>query len=319
MKIGLAISAVIITTLIIIVVVKLTPAPADKPSGAITEESLKVQTLPSNLPSFGAVVDGGEVDAEAFFTAATEADREVGVGGGRETDLERSLPLIDLLLSVRGSELSSGFIDRHIPDKRMDSKAVQNAMAGLKKAIDIHIEYNLEEGKFDQATAIGVARLALGQQIFEGNVRLKARQRGLASMKNAINNINLVAYRAKDEGAMSEDEYTEIAAKSKQWFDAISVLEKAWNTKLEKINATGDRLNIADLIIVARQDKDRSFRIFAARRLGYARFERGDKKNAEAINEALAELEKDSDKLVAKAAKSGLAIKDAEEYHELMK
>ena len=105
------------------------------------------------------------------------------------------------------------------------------------------------------------------------------------------------------------------------WFKAISQIESVWFAKIkqiEAVNAAMNLPNIGDMIKIAEDDEDRTFRVFAARRLGFAYYERTDEGNREAINAALDKLEKSDDAQVAAAAKAGRSI-TREEYHELQK
>ena len=98
--------------------------------------------------------------------------------------------------------------------------------------------------------------------------------------------------------------------------------EDVWNSKLkptEGVNASKGIPNISDLIKIAKEDQDPTFRIWASLRLGYALYERGDQGNQKAITAAIEELKLDSNKQVAAAAKAGESIKDSDEYYELRK
>ncbi len=106
-------------------------------------------------------------------------------------------------------------------------------------------------------------------------------------------------------------------AKVKEWMDAIAEFEEPWEAKLKSIDSIASP-NTADIIKVAKEDRDLTFRIFGTLRLGYVQYERGDQGNQEAIKAAIEELKGDSEPLVAKMAAQAESIK-REEYHELRK
>ncbi|MFK7789199.1 MAG: hypothetical protein AB8C95_06885, partial [Phycisphaeraceae bacterium] len=125
-----------------------------------------------------------------------------------------------------------------------------------------------------------------------------------------------------EDGEIDKDELAAADKPVLEWEKAISSLEQSWNSKLlpiESVNAAKGMPNISDLIKVANEDKDLTFRVWAALRLGYAKYERGDEGNQEAIKAAIEALKTDSEKLVAKAAAEGESIKDSDEYYELRK
>ena len=322
MAIGMAISASILVIICIVLFMNLSAGSADRSTGTITEELLAEQTMPAGLPDFDLGSTDTEVDANALFAAGLEANRLSGAGYDLEKYVQQTQPAIDSLIAAAAGSLKPGFVDERTPAKRFESPEVVNALSGLNKAVKDHITLLNEEGNYNDARVIASAYLMFGRQMFEKNLRLKARQRGLLIMRNALSQYGGIVYLATRERVFTQDQYKTMAADMKAWLDAIQKIENTWNAKLnaiETIDQKNDLPNIADIIYVAKNDKDRSFRVFAARRLGYALYERGDPGNQEAINAAIDELEKSDDKLIAEAAKAGRSIKDQNEYHELRK
>ena len=321
--IGSAISAGVLLLIIGAFYLKNLPKGADTGTGGITSKNLAVQSLPDNLSRFGLAATNEPADADALFDAANDANRWVRGGfNDPEKPIEGSQAVIQQLITAGSGKLDSGFIDRQIPDKAFETPEVKQAVSSLASAVKLHIDYLIEEGDFDKANAIAAAYLAFGRQTFENNLRLKARQRGLLTMRSALQHLGKIAAAAEQDGAIDEDEKKKVIADVTKGLEAIQTVQDSWNSKLkstESINAKEGLPNISDLVKIAKQDKDRTFRIWAARRLGYALFERGDTGNQAAINKALDELEMSDDNLVAAAAKAGRSIKDKAEYHELRK
>jgi len=320
MAIGMAISGTILAVVCLVLFMNSRPGGADDGSGNITEANLAEQKLPDGLPSFELNASGQAADADALIKAGAEADRYSGGGIDFEEYVELTQPTIDTLIAASAGSLEQGFIDKRTPAKRFESPEIKKAMIGLQKAVSDHIKLLMENGEYNKAREIASAYHGLGEQMFEKNVRLKARQRGLLIMQRAIQLLGKIAYEANAAGVFDDAQYKAITADTGKWIDAIKQIDNTWNSKLkstETINAEMDLPNITDLIKIAKEDEDRTFRIYAALRLGYALYERGDPGNQEAINAALDELEKSDDKMVAEAAKAGRSIKDKDEYYSL--
>lgn len=324
MKIGMAIGMVISGTILAVVVLVLfmnsRPGGADEGSGNITDTNLAEQKLPDGLPSFELATSNETADADALISAGAEANRLSGGGIDIDEYVELTQPVIKTLIVAGSGSLEPGFIDKRTPAKRFESPEVKDAMIGLQKAVSEHIKLLIEQGQYNAAREIASAYHRLGKQMFEKNVRLKARQRGLLIMRSAAQNLGRIGYEANADGVFDDAQYKAIADDTGKWLEAVKQIDDTWNSKLkstESINAEMDLPNITDIVKIANEDKDRTFRVYAALRLGYALYERGDPGNQKAINAALDKLEKSDDKMVAEAAKAGRSIKDKDEYYSL--
>ena len=319
--IGSAISVGVLLLIIGAFYLKNLPDAADTGTGGITSENLAVQSLPSSFPQFGATAFNEPADADALFDAAVDANRWVRGGfNDPEKPIQGSQAVIEQLVAAGAGELDNGFLDRQVPDKAFETPEVKQAMSSLAAAVKLHIDYHIEEAQFDKANGIAAAYLAFGRQTFENNLRLKIRQRGLLTMNSALQQLRKIATAAEQDGAIDEGERDKVLADVTKGLDTVKAIQDTWQSKLKSTESVSEGVpNISDLVKIAKEDKDRTFRIWAARRLGYALFERGDTGNQAAIKQALDELEQSDDKLVAEAAKAGRSIKDKAEYHELRK
>jgi len=320
--VGTAISMGIIVLISLALYFKFKPAPADSQSGAITEANLAKQTFKAEgLPKLGDA-PGGSGSFADLLTTIGGAKNVMSAGGFEEEKKAKATEVCAALHGAAASSISEGFLDAGIDPKRFESAELRSDLGVLGKAVRLQVKAHLDDVEFDQAQAIALSYLKLGQQAFEKNIRLKSRQRGFAMMKSALSTLGQVNRARYDDGEIKQDKLTELNNQVMKWNNAIKTVEDVWNSKLkstESVNQPKGIPNIGDLIQIAKEDKDRSFRIWAARRLGYALFERGDKGNQEAINAAIEELKADSDKLVAKAAEAGQSIADSDEYYELRK
>jgi hypothetical protein len=321
--VGSGISAGIVILISIALFFKFQPGPADNSSGDINETNLAKQTLVTDgLPKLGDAPDG----SGSLGTLLTEAKavQNFITAGGIEDDekAEKAKPVIEALHGAAASEMGKGILDQQIPEKYFDSPELQSNFGAVGRAISITIKNHLEQVEFDQAEAIAISYLKLGQKVYENNTRLKSRQRGLAVMKSALRKLGDINRARYDDGEIEQDELKTRNDQIMKWNNAIKALEDVWNSKLkptESVNQKKGIPNTADLIRIAKEDEDVTFRAWAALRLGYALFERGDAGNQKAIKAAIEELKGDSVKLVADAAAAGESIKDSDEYYELRK
>lgn len=319
----MGISGGILLVVCIALFFKFQPGPPDRGSGSITETNLAKQALETDgLPDLG-TAPSGNGSLPALMTEAKAVGNFLKAGGVQDKEkVEKAETLIQALHAAAASDMAKGLYDASIPPKYFDSPEMKSNIGVVGKAVSVTIVDHFGRSEFDEAQGIAVSYLMLGQKIYESNTRLKARQRGLAMMKSALSKLGQVNSERYEDGEIEKDERRERDNLIMEWNRAISALENVWNSKLkpiDSVNAKKGMPNISDLIKVANEDKDLTFRIWAARRLGYALYERGDQGNQKAIKAAIEELKADSDKQVAKAAAEGESIKDADEYYELRK
>lgn len=314
--VGSAISVGILLLICLAVFIKTRPGPADRATGEITDENLAKQVLKTTgLPDLGRAPGGSGSLAE--LQAVLKSSKNVLTTGGFQED--KSKLARDVIAQLHGavaSGIPTNALEADIPPKRFESAEINGDLFALKKAIDIRIEELNGLSQFDEAQGIALSQFELGKQIFEKNTRLRTRQRGLRMMRSALTNMGAVNRARYDDGEIENDRLQALNADIMPWFNAISEVDNSWKSKLKTIDST--KPNVTDLIRVANDDRDLSFRIFAARRLGYAQHERGEPGNQRAIKDALAALQSDSNAQVASAAKAGASIK-REEYAELRK
>lgn len=312
------VSTSIIVLIAIAVYFKMQPNPADSATSASSDENLVKQTMETDLPVL-AEVGGGGGD---LFAELRTSGNVLRSGGFEEEKDAAAQKVIQALKAASKTQMSKGVLDARIKPKQLDSPEIKSDLQAIAKAIRIKIDAGIETGEFGGPRQAAFALVLVGRQIFENNTRLKSRQNGMAMMRSGLSSLARIERAAYDDGAIDEDELAARNEKIMAWNKAVKKVEDAWNTKLKSIEtvaASKGLPNTADLAKIAKNDADPTFRIFAARRLGYALFERGDPGNQQAINQTLDELIAGSDKAVADAAKAGRSIKDSKEYYELRK
>ncbi|MEO0474441.1 MAG: hypothetical protein AAF085_00530 [Planctomycetota bacterium] len=321
--VGSGVSLAIIMLLTFAFYMKGQPDPPDRPSGAITTETLAKQRLKtSGLPKI-AEAPGGSGSLGDLLGEAKAVENFLTAGGPTPAEkAEKAKPVIAALHGAAASDMSKGILDSKIPAKYFDSPEVKSSFSAVGAAVRVTIDNHIEQIEFDQADAVAMSYIKLGQKIFENNTRLKSRERGLAVMESGLLFAGKVIQERLKDGEIDQDEFKERNAKVMEWNRAVSAVRNAWKEKLrpiESVNSEKRIPNTSDLVRVAKEDEDLTFRIWAARRLGYAMFERKDPGNLEVIKTAIEELKNDSNKQVAKAAAEGEKIKDTDEYYELRK
>lgn len=318
----MAASLVICAVVVLVLYANSGPGPSDTASGTINDATLEAQTLPPGLPMFGTRQTTTDTDAMVLFNQIEEAERWVNGGINDPAEIvENSQGLAKELIALGETPLKNGVMDERIPDKQFVTREFNLAMATVSRGVQKHIDYYLEQGEYDKATKLAAAQLAFGRNLFENNLRYKVRAQGLGAMKDALRHLGKIAKESQLDGVMQEADFNAMQADLQKWKEATDKIYQNWNKKvlaIEVVNPAKNLPNVADMIRVAKEDKDPTWRVYAARRLGYARFERTDQSNKAAINAALDELEKSSDTQVAAAAKAGRSVQDAE-YHELQK
>ena len=315
--------------------------PMDRQRGKIKESNLAKQTLKTNgLPDLRDT-PGGSSSMESLLSEVRKEKNFITAGGPQNEEIaERSQSIIQALHGTAASSMEKGLLDKKIPPKYFDSPELKSDFSALGKAVSATIEEHKRKIEFDEAETVAVSYFHLGQKIFENNTRLKPRQRGLRMMSDALSKLGGVIRARYDDGEIEQDEMRSRNKEVMEWLNAVSDVTNTWNSKLQRTEGVAtskdkkmsngetrkvplpfDKIkpNIADLIRIAKQDEDITFRIWAARRLGYALFERGGAGNQAAIKAAIEELKGDSNKQVAAAAADGESIKDADEYYELRK
>lgn len=318
--IGSAVSMTVIALIFVAFWVKSQPGSGDSASSSSSQANLEKQTLPDDMPTFGVTTGGGKADTAAFFMKLDEVKGIMRAGGFEEEKKQKSKELYEEMKKLVAGKPWEGYIDSRIPDKQFMSDDVKQAMSVVGKAVGKMIEDHMEMGEFDQAREIAAVHLAFGKQVYDNNIRLKAREIGLATMRSSLSKMQQIITAELQEDVITREEWDKKNEQVLTAIKAIEQLEDRWQAKLENVDSVNQKEgipNIADLVAIANNDKDRTFRVWAALRLGYALYERGDPGNQKKINEALDALEQSDDALVASAAKSGRSIKDADEYHQL--
>lgn len=315
--IGSGISTGIVILIAIALYFKFQPEPPDRESGAITDENLAKQTFDtSSLPDLGQAPSGSG-SLQALLTKLASSKNIIRSGGFEDEKEALAKDIVNALHGAAADSIPENAFDQRIPEKRFDAPELQEEIQALLKASTREVDRLIDERQFDKAQGIALSYMGLGKQVFNKNQRLKSRQAGLGMMRSALREMGKIIRARYEDAEIEKEEMAKLNAQIMSWNNAIADFEEPWKGKLKSIDSI-TKPNTADIIRVAKEDKDLTFRVFGTLRLGYLQYERGDPGNQEAIKQAIETLKGDSEPLVAKAANEASSIK-REEYHELRK
>jgi len=292
MKLGIILSVALVV-LIGVVALLLNYSPADSPTNRTSADKLQLAELPADLPAMFTSAKP-EASATALYLAAIDfynQNKRVFGQGSPPSRVSEELARL-LIDAMNAGQANAPIADAAIPMKPKGEAEISDALWGIPGAV---LEYagTLRDGTAgDKAIALQSchAVFAFGERLFRNSKRLPPRIVGLAMMRDAGG----VMYYLLDGQPAQQ-------AGLSKWADAIKVIESKWTPKNEQILGSV-KPPVADLIRLARDDQDTSFRVEATLMLGVAKFNAGTKGNLAAIQEAIAALREDSNPMIAEAA-----------------
>lgn len=295
MKLGIILS-VILLAFILLISVMLGLSPADSPTSLSSAEKLQKASLPADLPPLY-ISDNPNAVANEKYKAAFDFYRE----NKRRFDYgDAPVQFNDQLAALLIEGMKAERVVPPLFDNQMAMKPQGDTEFGdaLEVVPGIAIQYALtlmDKGDDTYALQVCQAVFALGHRAFLHDTRKYPRQTGLGIME--------------DSGTLMArfmEKKPELEAPLNAWAKAITAINEKWLPKDQKIISVA-KPPVADLIRVAREDQDPTFRVEATLTLGIAKFNAGHKGNLAAINEAIAELKNDPNPMVAQAAASAEA------------
>jgi hypothetical protein len=307
MKIGIILSLVLVLILGGFFFI-MTYSPADDPTSATKPSALEKVELPTDLP---AIVEATEVnrDANAAYAAVFAYYYEHVEDFAKnhrvieDPDEASATKLTDLLVEAsKAGHLTRPFLDGIVPMKP-GAEPVNDPLGIIPQVVLTQAERSYKAGNKAYAIESAKAVWALGERAIRNSVRLYNRRGGLAAILRA----------APSLGEWAAESDPALVDKLNPWSAPLIKLNDAWGKKLPIVRAV--RPQIGDLINVAKNDKDLTFRIEATLQLGAAKFNPRTKGNAKAIQRAIDAAKSDADPLVAAAG----AAADAFTVQEMRK
>ena len=271
--------------------------PVTPPTDATNAAALQVHGVPDNAPPLTGLSPANAPPGSADAAARAALDYFNENAGSLVSD-KPTTALIDgwiakLTAAAKAGRLSPGFLDDGAkmepaaPGKYNDAlSAMANIVGG--RAIELY-----EADKKQQAITAYETLWWWGVEGFTSSVRL--RNRFLCQFLMGVSHAQLRQW--------SEGEETEAM---KFWTRTLADLERYWPRKSEMLMILAP--NIGDVIRLATEDQDPTFRMEAALKLGVLQFSPKTSSNVRAIQKAMAQAAKDSDPRVAAAAVAAQAM-----------
>jgi len=270
---------------------------ADFATSATRSELLVKAQLPSHLvPIF--VSEQAAEDATVIYTKILTVYRdnlaELSQEQPPDVLLER---LTDLVLqAMERGQVKQGFLDQYIPVEPGAQPRFRDALEVVPYLVLGHASQLFSEGQQERSVQAIRAVWALGQRAFEKNDRLSNRWHGLRIMADTCEQLDRLSGQ------------TELVnAKHVQaWAQVLQAIVKKWGDKYKLIAKT--KPHIGNLINIAQQDQDVTFRIAAILKLGVVKFNPGSTGNKRAIIDAIDQEINNPHPLIAQAAQAANAL-----------
>lgn len=196
-----------------------------------------------------------------------------------------------LLQAAAAGKIEYGFLDGHIPVTIGAQPDYGDAVENVYEDVIVRAAELYTRGDTAGARDLAIAVWVFGRRLFEDNVLLYHRVVGLDMMESAGSILFEIS--AKDESLDP--------AALRAWSAAIRKVRDAWQPKLEII--MGIDPHPGDLVNIALNDQDRTFRIEATLRLGIHRYG-ADRGNRRALQRAIDAAIGGIDPMIAEAGRA---------------
>lgn len=269
---------------------------ADVPTKATGPEALALQTLPADLPKLVEASDP-RADAGVYYEQA------IALYVGNADALPKTRrhdELVDglcelMLKAAAAGRVDDGFLDQHIPVAIGAQPDYGDAIENIYESVIVRAAGQYMKGDAAGARDLALSVWVFGRRLFENNVRLYHRVVGMDMMESAGSILFEMA--AKEGGAD--------AAALRAWSAAIKAIRTAWQPKIQII--MGIDPHPGDLVNIAVNDKDLTFRVEATLRLGIHRYQ-ADRGNRRAMQHAIGAAIAGNDPMIAEAGRAADAL-----------
>lgn len=287
MKIGIIISLVLVLVVGGIVFLALN-TPPDGPSSKTNEAQLALQTLPTDLPELVPAPKDGPGDAKATYEKLIAYYQENARQLDGRTPPKRMVTSVTNML-IEASE--AGYAGQGFLDDRISVVPGSDPSFGAAMEVIPIVALNqaLESDNVSNTRKVAYAVWNMGRRAFEKGSHLYVRRQGLNMMQlagSALYQVN------KDDKEAMEA--------LQAWSGSISSIINNWDGKIQIIQSV--RQPVGDLLNIAKNDEDKSFRIAATSWLGVAKFNPGHRGNEKGITSLIESSKTNDDALIAKAA-----------------
>jgi hypothetical protein len=268
----------------------------DAPTPDTAPEKLAKQTLPADLTPLYDVTEPRE-DAKAIYYDAIafylqQRNRFGSSNPPRALVLELGSALVE---ASKAGRVSKPFLDERVEVSLVSDPDFGDALEAVPRVVLDEVDRVMEEGDLQTARTLASGVFAFGHRAFVHAERFYVRWIGLGTMQQALSSL----YQIANERPLIERERRHEVLEP--WAQAVDGLQKdVWTHKAQIV--TGLEPQVGDLINIAKNDEDVSFRVRATLQLGVVKFNAGSVGNERGIKEAIEQLKEDENPLVAKAA-----------------
>ncbi len=261
----------------------------DIATAASSPQALSMKSLPAGLPPVISPARPSE-DAAPLYEKAFEAYLIEDSVAFKKSP-EKRANIADLLIeAMDAGQVPQGWLDDQMPLKPGNPEPqFKDALEGVYQQAMLH-GTDIYESDPKRAEQVAKAVWALGQRMYEKNVRLYPRYQGLEFMDGAADGLNV--WSQSNAGDAWRQPIRDQVSKMKDKLSIIKLLHP----------------NMADLTAIATKDKDPTYRVEAMLRLGSLKFAPGGKPNQRMVQGAISRGKKDSHPMVAQAAEAAEAF-----------
>ena len=292
MKWGIA-ASIIILGLFGLLVYNLTHHPVDSPTDRTTGEAIQKQTFPDDLEPLFEPIEP-DADATSAYRKAVSRVRELPEGRSPTRRLKERLAE-DLKDAMAAAKVADGLFDEAIPYAPMPQPELGNALARVPDLVLAYARGRYEVGKNAAATEATRAVWAFGYRLFRNSERLYNRRQGLGMLRAATRQLTTMG----DRVGLDEK-------RIERWGSRIQEIHRIWRRKLRLVRSS--KPHVGDLLHVAREDGDVTFRIAAILHLGVAKFAPGTPGNEQAIKRTIRQAVESDNPAIARAGKAAEAF-----------
>lgn len=297
MKLGLIISGVIVLAVILFMVVS-SRQPPEAPTKATTAPgALDKAELPAGLPKLYTPQSPNN-SADASYKSAVAFARE----NAKALSAKSPQPGLVYRLSsfvidgLDAGQVGAGLLDDQVP-MAVNEKPEYGEALGIIGAVLLDRAESL--GKTDKTAGakVAIAVTVMGERLYRSSLRLDNRLAGASMMRGGVGLLYTDFAEQLPQGGKELD----------PWVDAIKKINTAWTAKMQIVRTV--QPHIGDLLNVAKNDKDPTFRVEATRQLGIAKYlAKTHKGNLAAVEELIAASKSDPDGNIVAAAGAAEAL-----------
>lgn len=297
MKLGLIISGVIVLAVIIFMVLS-GRQPPDPPTKATTAAgALDKVEFPTDLPRLYTPQSPNNSADAPYKSAVAFARENAKALTGKSPQPGMVFRLSNFVIDgLDAGQVSAGLLDDQIPMTLGEQPEFGDALTTIGASLLKRAE---EIGKTDKTAGakLAIAVTVFGERLFRSSVRLHNRLAGASLMRGGVELL-----------------YTDFAEQLPQggkelepWIGAIKKISTSWNPKI--LIVTSVQPHMGDLLNIAKNDKDVTFRVEATRWMGIAKYlAKTHKGNLAAVEDHIAASKRDTDSTMVAAATAAEAL-----------